>query len=106
MKKNTLLLLTILSVVTMYGQAGSIKGKIVTNENIAIPEVNVKILNTTKGTTTDNTGVYEITNLEKGSYKLEVSYLGFKTLQKNVTIYDNESVTVDFTLQESNTQLQ
>jgi len=90
----------------MYGQNGSIKGEIVTQNEDPIFGVNISIINSTKGSTTNELGKYELKNLEAGSYTLEASYLGYKTLEKTITISDNEMYTVNFILQESNTQLQ
>ena len=106
MKKITTLLIIILTFVTTYGQTGNINGKIITNENVVMPEVNIKIKNTAKGTITNELGEYEIKNIEAGSYELEISFLGFETQEKSIIITDNETITLDFILQESNTQLQ
>ena len=94
MKKITLLLLTILSVVSMYGQTGSIKGEIATNEKEPIPGVNVKILNTTKGTTTDNSGEYEIKNIKAGTYVLKVSSVGYAPQEITIDVKDSQITNV------------
>lgn len=68
-------------------QTGIIKGRVydaLNNEPILFGNVIIK--GSTKGTTTDENGNYEITNLEPGLYNLEVSYIGYKTK----TVYEIE----------------
>jgi len=50
--------------------------------NIILPEIQ-------KGTTTNNYGFYSIT-LPKGRYTLEISFLGYKTLRKEIVLDQNK----------------
>ncbi|WP_291864317.1 TonB-dependent receptor [Maribacter sp.] len=63
---------------------------------IAIPELKT-------GGTTNEYGFYSIT-LPQGTYDLEVSYLGFKEIKKNITLNENQKI--NFQLTESAEQLQ
>ncbi len=49
--------------------------------NEILPFANVKIVNTTIGVVTDNDGKFAFSNLEPGFVSLEVSFMGYKTLQ-------------------------
>ena len=75
-----------------------ISGKVSGNEGKALSGAGVKLKNKnfTAGTNAD--GIYEFTNLPAGNYTVIVSYLGFATQEKNVTVAAN--TTANFTLQQ------
>ncbi len=59
--------------------AGSITGKIIEKESRSPLEfVNVFLANTTRGTTTDEKGVYAIRNVPPGIYQLVISRIGYR----------------------------
>lgn len=62
---------------------GSIVGKLTDKElnNEPLAFANVLLKGTTKGTTTDFDGLYEIPNLEPGTYTVVFSYLGYETIE-------------------------
>lgn len=69
-----------------------IKGQVVsTTDGMPVPGVNIIIVNTTKGTTTDFDGNYQIQAI-KGD-ELQFSYLGFAT--QVITVGDETTVNVD-----------
>lgn len=99
MKRTALLILFMLPfVTTVYGQNGSIKGKIVSNKEEPVPNVHILILGSSKGTTTNKSGEFEIKNVKPGSYRLRASSVGYKTQQQRVTVIDDEEIKVDFVL--------
>lgn len=55
-----------------------------TNEPLA--GVSIHISDLRKGSSTDKTGVYQIENIKKGNYLVEVSIVGYKTITKNIVI--------------------
>tara|TARA_R110002167_G_scaffold233264_10_gene438532 strand:+ start:1823 stop:4591 length:2769 start_codon:yes stop_codon:yes gene_type:complete len=62
---------------------GSIAGKLIDKEvnDEPLAFANVLIKGTTKGTTSDFDGLYEISKLEAGTYTLLVSYLGYESVE-------------------------
>ncbi|MBQ0734649.1 TonB-dependent receptor [Aquimarina celericrescens] len=78
-------------------ETGSVTGILLDKESNdqPLPFANVLIKGTTKGTTTDFDGLYTIDNLEPGTYTLEFSFVGYETLDKEVTIKAGETVTVN-----------
>ena len=64
-------------------KTGSILGKLTDTEmnNEPLPFANVVIKGTTKGTTSDFYGLYEIANLEPGTYTVVYSFLGYETVE-------------------------
>ena len=67
---------------------GNIKGRIVDEEGLELPGVNIIIKETRKGTQTNFDGQFGL-NAEKGDI-LEISYIGFKTLE--YTILDETEI--------------
>ncbi|MFK5972586.1 MAG: TonB-dependent receptor [Flavobacteriaceae bacterium] len=64
-------------------ETGSIVGKLIDMEvnDEPLAFANVLIKGTTKGATSDFDGLYEIANLEPGTYSIVFSYLGYKTIE-------------------------
>lgn len=89
---NSILLTTI--------NAQNIKGK-VTHKNEALPFVNVYLKGTTKGNASNEEGAFKIQNVSAGNYTLVASFTGFKTVEKQITIKNNETLTVNFNLEEA-----
>jgi CarboxypepD_reg-like domain len=68
----------------------SVKGHVKdANDNASLKGVNVSVLNTPFGTSTDSFGDYML-NLKPGKYEITFSYVGYKTLQKRLVIAEHE----------------
>ncbi|MEE9348854.1 MAG: carboxypeptidase-like regulatory domain-containing protein, partial [Flavobacteriaceae bacterium] len=65
---------------------GQIVGLVADSKGENLPFVNVFIKDTYKGTTTNDEGKYELKLSKKGKYTIVFQYLGFKTIQKKITI--------------------
>ncbi|NNF19759.1 MAG: TonB-dependent receptor plug domain-containing protein, partial [Flavobacteriaceae bacterium] len=63
---------------------GTITGKLIDKEvnDEPLAFANVLLKGTTKGTTSDFDGLFEIGNLEPGSYTVVFSYLGYETVER------------------------
>ncbi len=86
--RQFLLLLLLLTSVAFNAQTGSVKGKLTDKEynNEPLAFANVLIKGTTKGTTSDFDGLYEIADLDEGTYTLVFSFVGYETQELPVTI--------------------
>lgn len=60
---------------------------------------------TTIGTTTDATGHYFLKNLPVGTLTIEVKYIGYLTLHKEITVQKNSTQEVNFELEADNIAL-
>ena len=82
MKNLPAFLLLLLSVATVVAQRPNyIKGKVTHGETgVGIPNASVFITNTSKGTTSNAAGEFELLNVPEGNYDLVVSSIGFETL--------------------------
>ena len=66
-------------------QIGILKGKITTKNGATMPFVNVYIQNTTKGTTSNSEGEYQL-YLPYGTHNIVVEYIGFQGITEKITI--------------------
>jgi len=81
----------------------SISGQIVDSSGRVIPDVDVQILNEATGIQyakkTNNAGIYTVSILPPGQYRVQVSKVGFKTLIKpDIVLNVQSSVALNFTL--------
>ena len=82
MKRITLLLLLLNSIII----SAQIRGKVVDKNNETLPYVSIYLKNSLTGTTTNDNGLYELSLRKKGKHTVVFQFLGFKTLEKTVTI--------------------
>ncbi|MFS4468673.1 TonB-dependent receptor domain-containing protein [Maribacter sp. 2210JD10-5] len=98
MKKLLLGLLFLSSFYLSSQETGSVVGKLTDKEynNEPLAFANVLIKGTTKGSTSDFDGLYEISNLEPGDYTVVFSYLGYETVEiPNVNVVAGKVTTVN-----------
>jgi len=72
----------------------------VISEGVHIPFVNVAILGTTVGTVSDETGHYRISNIPEGNITLVATSIGFKSVEKKITVFANKTIEVNFELEQ------
>jgi outer membrane receptor protein involved in Fe transport len=102
-KKYLTTILIILSISCFPQLKGRIEGKI-TDERTkeSLPGVNVVLKGTYYGGVSDISGKYQINNVSEGTYTIEVSFIGFKTLQfTGVKIVGDRSKTLDIIMTET-----
>ena len=76
---------------------GSIVGKLTDKEfnNEPLPFANILIKGTTKGATSDVDGLYEISNLEPGSYTVIFSFVGYETIEIDTEVVAGKVTTIN-----------
>lgn len=105
MKKKIYLLLLLALPILGYAQSGNIKGVISDENGLTVPGSTVVIQSLKKGTVTDFNGKYTLVNIPEGNYTITVEYLGYSDLTKDITVKANETVTLNFTLNTEDTNL-
>ena len=70
-----------------------------------LPYIVVMLKGTTIGVTTENTGHYMIRNVPEGTFTVEVSSVGYKTLTREVNVKRGRSYEVNFVLEEDYVQI-
>jgi len=83
--------------------AQNLAGTVTDQSGIPLQNVNISVLETSKGTTTDGQGRFQLV-LNEGSYKLYVSFLGFKSKTIKIDI-QSETVTLNIQLIEDSSAL-
>lgn len=84
---------------------GGIKGIIVTSDNKPVVSATIRVKETKKATLTNNEGAFIITNLQPGNYSLEISSVGFQSMEKEVSVTANNTTDVLILLLDAQTQL-
>ena len=82
----------------------SILGIVKDSTSQSVIGATVRIAETYKGVFTDNNGSYKLSNLKNGNYVVEVSYVGYKTLQYQVDNLSKDTE-VNFDLKKSDVSL-
>lgn len=70
-----------------------------------LPYINILVKGTTIGTTTDATGHYFLKNLPVGTLTIEVKYIGYRTMRKEVITQKNTTQELNFELEEDDIAL-
>lgn len=92
------ILITLMLFNISFAQNSNLSGTVTDATGAPIPGVNIAIKNTTKAIATDGNGKYAFTNLKNGNINLVASYIGYKTVEVNVTV--NGNTTKNILLQE------
>lgn len=102
----SLTLILILLTTQLFAQNSSrITGKIQTQEEVPLDNVNISIEGTDIGTTSNEDGSFSLTNIPSDTYTVIVSSIGYNIVKQKVKIKPNQSVIMDFTLESSTTML-
>lgn len=99
MRYNLSFVLFWLLATSVYSQTGTLRGTIRDEIGLGLPGANVFISGTTTGTSTNVEGEYILYNLPEGDHVLEVSFLGYKTLEEPFTIIAGKLTTLDISLE-------
>ncbi|MEP3372225.1 MAG: TonB-dependent receptor [Maribacter dokdonensis] len=104
MNKLLIFAFLIVTIISNAQDTGSIVGTLTDKElnNEPLPFANVLLKGTTKGTTSDFDGLYEISAIEPGIYTVTFSYLGYETVEiPNVEVIAGKVTTIDVPLSAS-----
>jgi iron complex outermembrane recepter protein len=97
--------LFLITQMAVFGQTGAVKGKITTSEGQPAEFVNVGLLGTKKTAVTNAEGEYLINEVQPGKYTLKVSTVGLESKTQEITVAENETAIVPFSLNETTQQL-
>lgn len=68
-------------------------------------EITIHLLNTEFKTQTDSLGFYQLLNIPKGTYRIQVTLTGFKPQTQKISIVDEQDLILNFELQEDKNEL-
>lgn len=84
---------------------GTISGCIQSNNNQALPGINIGLEGTTLGNATNDQGKFEIRNVPVGTYTLIATGIGYSASKQNVTVTGGKTTRLELQLNESTQQL-
>ena len=91
--------------VAAWGQNTALSGKVTGANDQPIPGVTVYVLNTNVGASTDADGAFALGSLPAGTYKIQVSAIGYATQERTITVGEGSAEPLAIALQESATEL-
>ena len=100
---RTLLLLWLFSLGSVWAQT-VIQGNVTSQKKETVPGVNVILVDTYDGTTTDLDGNYSFTTYEEGSFVLQFSFIGFVPFSDTVQL-PADTLVIDVVLKEEFNEL-
>ncbi|OQP50692.1 SusC/RagA family TonB-linked outer membrane protein [Niastella yeongjuensis] len=85
---------------------GGIRGRVIDETGAPLANASIVVLGTDRGTAANKEGVFNITGLKAGKYKLQVSAVNFTSQITEITIKDNETLDVLVALKEGTGKLE
>lgn len=101
------LLAVIMACSAAFAQDAHIIGHVVDSKTKEhLPFISIHIEGTTIFTSTDATGHYKLTNVPVGEYKISASGVGYLTCSQTINITGDETLTINFEIEEDALQLE
>lgn len=79
---------------------GTIRGRVTDEKGDPVASASVQILNIGKGVIANNNGEFVISSIKAGTYRIQVSAIGFEDMIKEINVRDNETGEISFQLKE------
>ncbi len=98
--KTIAFLFVLFTAITVNAQNFILSGKVVNSSQKPLVGATIVVKELKKGTSSDFEGNFKI-KLTKGTHRIAVSYVGFKTLIQTVAIKNNQSITFQLTSNEN-----
>ena len=104
MKFSLFLLFISLSLASVGQDRPAISG-IVIMDHKPLPYINIAVLKTSKGTTSDSLGHFSIATVPVGTYTIQFSGIGYTTAKKTITVTTNQQIELQVEMKEDINQL-
>ena len=88
-----------------FAQTGSVGGRVTDSKNEGIPGATVLIEGTSMGSSSNVDGTYRIENVPAGAQTLVISFVGYNSVRRPVTVKAGQNTEVSASLTENVTQL-
>lgn len=109
MLKVKLFILFFISLYTFsaFAQSNHIKGKVYDASDFSpLPGAIITLSKLSKSYVSDSNGNFSIENIPSGQYNLEIKYVGFETVVKEISLKNNQLLNLNIALKQSSQQLQ
>jgi TonB-linked SusC/RagA family outer membrane protein len=84
---------------------GGVKGRVTSAKGEPVPGATIKVEGSNRAVAADNNGVFTLTGLKAGSYKLRISAVGFDPLVKEIRVQDNGIADYEFVLNDGSSKM-
>jgi TonB-linked outer membrane protein, SusC/RagA family len=85
---------------------GGVKGRITDESGQPVANATIVVLGTDKGTAANANGEFMIEGIKAGKHKVEISAVGFATLIREITVKNNEMVSLAIQVKENSDNMQ
>ncbi|MCL6296426.1 TonB-dependent receptor [Jejuia spongiicola] len=106
---NKIIMLFLFTITSMFCNTifsqNNISGEVKDRQGNPLEGANIILTPTGNSATTNSDGVFKIDNISSGNYVINISYLGYKTIEKTVEI-TNKNITLSFVLEDDLLNLQ
>ncbi|MGV3560441.1 TonB-dependent siderophore receptor [Larkinella arboricola] len=101
------ILISLLSISAYAQTAGTINGKIISQDGNPLTQVNIRVAGTRLGTITNESGEYQINNVPAGEHTLIISRIGHQRIRHTLSVAAGQTTQVsDLTMNENAEQLE
>ena len=83
-----------------FSQNAVLTGKVTDSNGLSLPGATISVAGENKGTVSDNNGSFTMTKLNEGKIKLEISYLGYQTIEIEADIAQARTNVINVSLEE------
>lgn len=94
----TTISLLLLLVPLLVTSQGLVSGRIIDQNNLSLPGAAIEIKDIHRQTVSDVTGGYKLLNIANGQHTVIISYIGYKTVEKTITISNSQVLKMDVIL--------
>lgn len=105
MKQSFLYVFMLFSTVIFAQKSGIISGKVTDEANISLPGAAITLNQGHRYTISNEIGNFEFLKVPAGKYKISVNYLGFQSIEKEITVEGGKNVAINFVMKEEMNQL-
>ncbi|MDP2237297.1 MAG: TonB-dependent receptor [Bacteroidales bacterium] len=89
---------------SVYSQNFELSGKVSDENSKPLPGALIVLMPGQKAVATDAMGLFSLKDLQKGDYTMKISFLGYKTESRQVTLHDNLHLGISMTPQRTTLQ--
>lgn len=105
MKTIIPLFISVLAVFGLQAQTGSVKGKVSSGDGSPLAFAHVTVKEKNLVSLTDDQGNFELKNVPAGNWVVQISSVGFETLEILAVVRENQALELNLTLKESTKEL-
>ena len=86
MKKFMLTAFFLVSLIMFGQEKAGLRGRILDEANQPLPGATILLSDIKSGTSADFNGYFELLNIPSGKYKVTISFIGYKTIEKEIKL--------------------